>query len=54
MRVILLGAPGAGNGTQAAFLIEKFGIPQISTGDMLFGSSTRYSGLNPTAYAGRH
>jgi adenylate kinase len=41
MRIVLMGAPGSGKGTQSQRLVERFGIPQVSTGDMLRGAVAR-------------
>jgi adenylate kinase len=51
MRIVLMGAPGSGKGTQAQRLIERFGIPQISTGDLLRESVVRGTALGLRAKA---
>jgi len=51
MRVVLLGAPGSGKGTQAKMLVQKYGIPQISTGDLLREAAARGTELGLQAKA---
>jgi len=52
MRLLLLGGPGAGKGTQASFLIKRYGIPQVSTGDMLRAAIREGTALGVAAKQG--
>jgi adenylate kinase len=54
MRIVLLGAPGSGKGTQAQRLVARFGIPQISTGDLLRSAVARSTELGLRAKAAMH
>ncbi|MCH2445163.1 MAG: nucleoside monophosphate kinase, partial [Candidatus Marinimicrobia bacterium] len=49
MRLLLIGPPGGGKGTQAKFLIDHFAIPQISTGDMLRGNLNNNTSMGKKA-----
>ena len=49
MRLLLIGPPGGGKGTQAKFLIDRFTIPQISTGDMLRGNINNHTSMGKEA-----
>ncbi|HIG50787.1 MAG TPA: adenylate kinase, partial [Candidatus Marinimicrobia bacterium] len=49
MRLLLIGPPGGGKGTQAKFLIDRFAIPQISTGDMLRGNINNNTSMGKEA-----
>jgi adenylate kinase len=51
MRIVLLGAPGSGKGTQSQRLVQRFGIPQISTGDLLRSAVARGTSLGKQASA---
>jgi adenylate kinase len=51
MKIVLIGAPGSGKGTQAKFLIEKYGVPQIATGDLLRAAVTAQTPLGRQAKA---